>query len=136
MRSKPEHYALSLNLGQLVILERPFRPWRLYANVNALNLVTINGIYVASQNELIQPFDAWFFSPTYAEQLWKQFVSEHGLTNQTSKQIQKYLDDNEISAPDPHRLMLPTIGTGTPIMITGTGESMSIILTGQALPPG
>lgn len=115
------------------MLEKIYRPLRMYTTVEAHGVTTINGIWIGNTNHLLQPVDAWFFSRKYGDELYQSFLREHGLTNASAHTIQRYVDDNEISLPDPHRIHLQTIELNMALKVTGTGEQINVAFIGETL---
>lgn len=116
-----------------VVAREVFRPYKFYTNVEAPGISSMNGLYFeaagswgeAGQNDtenqwLGGPVDLWEFSTLHVNEMRTAFLEEHGLTGKTDNQIQRYLDDNELSMPDVPRLEFPSLVQGTRVRFTGT----------------
>lgn len=92
---------------------------RLITSVSNPGLGSITGLYIANHNQLLIPTDPWRFSARLAQQIREAFLTEHGLLGKSYQEIDTYLDEHELSLPNPNRVELPTISPSAPIKITG-----------------
>lgn len=92
---------------------------RMITTVSKPNQCFITGLYIAEENQIILDFDLWNYSATFAQQLREAFLTEHNLLGKSYQEIDSYLDDNNLSMPDPCRIDLPTLSAKEPVRITG-----------------
>lgn len=112
-------FTIDSNARRSAIIEREyFRPKCLRTNVSNSGLGEIDGIYY-TVNQLLMPLDLWEFSYVHLDLIQTQFLEKHGLKGKPTAQIQRYLDENELSMPDLLQLELPSLKKGDRVTITG-----------------
>ncbi len=99
--------------------DRVFRPTLIRVAVDAPGLVIIERLIFGNVDQLLGPVDAWNWSLKLAQSMRDDFMREHGLIGKKSEEIDAYLDANELSIPDPGRMMLPTVRPQETITIVG-----------------
>jgi len=101
-------------------LDRVFRGDRIYTSLDGPNLGFIDGIYFGEdpENQILGELDGWEFSFKLVQLHRQEFYKEHGLVGKSDREIQKYLDDNELSIPDVARLHFTTLNAGVKIRMT------------------
>lgn len=100
-----------------------FRPTNFYTDLAGEGLVFINGIYIIvpgkpQSNILLGILDAWDFSTTNINQSRQFFYEQHGLIGKSSEEIDKYLEDNNLTLPDVPPIDFATVEKGAKIRIT------------------
>lgn len=111
--------------------DRVFRPTHIRVAVEAPGMADINRLIIGNVDQLLSSVDGWNWSIKLAQQLRDDFLKEHGLIGKSHEAIDIYLDQNELSIPDPGRIMLPTVGPNQTITIEGRfKEDTRIILFG------
>lgn len=131
-----DRYAYSCNgfIGSWKVnVERPFRPTHIYTDVDREGEGTIDGIWIAGRNELIQPIDAYFFSRKRAGIIRNEFLTEYGLANATLDELDDFLESNGFSLPDPNAILLPTLHMGAELRVTGVLSDKTISVVGWRL---
>lgn len=132
-------FAMSIPKGDIShgiskIPDRTIRIERMITSVTKENIAIITGIYIASSNQLIAPIDAYLFSATLLKISRDEFLKKHGLSQATYQQIDDYLEEHEMSMPDPCRAELGTISPMCDMRITGTfNEECRLMFTGLAV---
>lgn len=99
--------------------DRVFRPTHIRVDVEAPGMVDISRLIIGNVDQLVGSIDGWNWSLKLAQQLRDDFLKEHGLVGKSHEAIDIYLDDNELSIPDPGRIMLPTVRPQQTITIEG-----------------
>lgn len=114
-------------------VQKPFRATHIVTNIYDIGRATITGLFFNGKkeehNQLAMSVDANQFSTTELEKARRLFLEKYGLEKKSIKEIDKYLDDNELSIPEPNRLTLPSLNQGASVLITGTGFKEGDIIT-------
>jgi hypothetical protein len=113
----------------------PFRPTHIKTNVTAEGVALITGIYLNEDkhSQLLVTVDAYQWSMALQELMRKQFYEEHGLSGKSFDEIDSYLDEHELSVPDPGRIDLPTMTPNSKYRFTGEVKAdIGIMLVGWA----
>jgi hypothetical protein len=91
-----------------------FKPQRLvFVGVKTPDQAIVEQIYVGSDGQIVQPFDAYYFSTACQQALDAEFDAEHGLQGFSLAERARYCDDQDISPP---RVGLITLKTADPGM--------------------
>ncbi len=115
--------------------DKTIRVTKLRTNVTKSDTTFITGIYINHIQQMMGEIDAYYFSTTHADEVRKQFLIEYGLQDKSDKEIDDFLDENEISVPDLGRLDLGTFEKGSTISISGKFEEVfSIAFIGVGYP--
>lgn len=107
---------------------------RVISSVSKPETAIITQLYIDNIEQLIMPLDAYYFSARLVQELREKFLTEYGLVGKTHDEIDDYLDNNELSMPDPCRFDLPTISSSRKIRIVGKFEEHCVLtFTGLSL---
>lgn len=98
-----------------------FRADRMVVHVGALRLTMITGLYLNDEDNVLEvPIDGYHHSAALRDKLYQEFLRGAELVGKSSLEIDAYLDEHEISIPDPCYLPLPGIPKDGFIRMTGT----------------
>lgn len=111
-----------------------FRPTKIRTSVDTVGECFIEQIVLNKDNLFVSGtgIDAYLWSMKHAQELEHEFYKEHKLIGKSIEEIQEYLDDNDLSIPEPMRIMFPTIPRNTSIEIHGKAKTdFSLMLIGR-----
>jgi hypothetical protein len=99
--------------------DKVFRPTHIRVAVEEPGVASIERIIFGNVDQLICAVDCWNWSIKLAQQMRDDFLTEHKLVGKSAEEIDRYLDRNGYSIPDPGRIMLPTVSPRENITIVG-----------------
>jgi hypothetical protein len=126
-------------------LDVDFRPTHILTNLVESNKAFLTQLFVGDSSlselcavvngyEYSAVVDGYEYSADLKQKLQQAFYKEHGLEGKSFDQIDRYLDDHEISPPDPNRIELPSIHKGGMVRFAGyTSVDFIISLLGAAV---
>lgn len=103
-----------------LVPDRVIRPTHITVDVNERGIATIKRLIVANCNVLITPVDGYEYCLKLMNELRTKFYEEHKLADKNQYEIDRYLDENGVSPPEPNRIDIPTVTPQNRIQVHGT----------------
>lgn len=86
-----------------------------------------------SQSTGGKPMDLWYFSMAHTTLLVDEFMKKHNLIGKTTREIDRYLDKNELSMPEAPKIYLPDMTIGQKLVIRGkTNVDFTFVVVGHS----
>jgi len=124
-----DRYMIPLKANKEATIDMEFRTTRIRTRVNEPNKIFIENILLNGVEQMLCSVDAYQWSGELAGKLYVEFLERYGLKGKSSRQIDDYLDENDLTPPDPGAVMLPTVVKGTKILVKASADC-DLILCG------